>query len=225
MDLLIQIAAGVLTSYLLLLIAFFAARPRGASLAEVLRLLPDLVRLLRRLAGDPEVPRGARVRLWLLLAYLALPFDLVPDFVPVLGYADDAIVVALVLRAVVRRAGPAVIRRHWSGSERGLAAVRRVAGIADAGHFTPSRRSAGPDTGADDPRSEQRAASGEVTHGRREGLRIDGREPGPAGRRADVGVLVDPREPGEVKDRRFSAPGCAVKSTKSALRGGERAAT
>ena len=131
MDGLLQVAVGVLTFYLLLLIALFAARPRGASLRDVLRLLPDLIRLLRRLAGDPDVPRGARVLLWMLLAYLALPFDLVPDFIPVLGYADDAIVVALVLRAVVRRAGPDLIQRHWSGSEHGLAAIRRVAGIAE----------------------------------------------------------------------------------------------
>ena len=56
------------------------------------------------------------MRLWLLLGYLALPIDLVPDFIPVLGYADDAIVVALVLRSVVRRAGPDAIERHWPGT-------------------------------------------------------------------------------------------------------------
>jgi len=98
-----------------------------ASLPEALRLLPDLLRLVRRLAGDASLPRGVRVRLWLLLAYLAFPLDLVPDVVPVLGYADDAIVVALVLRAVVRRAGPGALARHWPGSPAGLAAVQRLA--------------------------------------------------------------------------------------------------
>jgi uncharacterized membrane protein YkvA (DUF1232 family) len=87
------------------------------------------VRLLRRLAGDRSVPRAARARLWLLLAYLAIPIDLVPDFVPVLGYADDAIIVSLVLRSVVRRAGPHVIRRHWPGTADGLAALSRLAGL------------------------------------------------------------------------------------------------
>lgn len=72
-------------------------------------------------------PRGVRVRLWLLLAYLALPVDLVPDFIPVLGYADDAIVVVLVLRSVVRRAGPDAVARHWPGTAEGLAALRQVA--------------------------------------------------------------------------------------------------
>jgi uncharacterized membrane protein YkvA (DUF1232 family) len=94
-----------------------------------LRLLPDLLRLLRRLAGDHGVPRAARVRLWLLLGYLAIPIDLVPDFVPVLGYADDAIVVSLVLRSVVRRAGGPVVRRHWPGSDDGLAALGRLTGL------------------------------------------------------------------------------------------------
>jgi uncharacterized membrane protein YkvA (DUF1232 family) len=63
-----------------------------------------------------------------LIAYLLMPIDLVPDFIPVLGYADDAVVVALALRSVVRAAGPEALDRHWSGSEAGLAAVRRLAG-------------------------------------------------------------------------------------------------
>jgi uncharacterized membrane protein YkvA (DUF1232 family) len=69
-----------------------------------------------------------RVRLWLLLGYLAMPIDLVPDVIPVIGYADDAIVVALVLRSVVRRAGPDAVVRHWPGTPDGLAAVQRLTG-------------------------------------------------------------------------------------------------
>jgi uncharacterized membrane protein YkvA (DUF1232 family) len=72
------------------------------------------------------------VRLWLLLGYLALPFDLVPDVVPVLGYADDAVVVALVLRSVVRTTGPEALERHWPGTVDGLATVRRLAGLPAA---------------------------------------------------------------------------------------------
>jgi len=115
--------------YLVLLGTLLALRPKGNLLKETLRLLPDLVRLLRRVAGDRSVPRATRARLWLLLAYLAIPIDLVPDFVPVLGYADDAIIVSLVLRSVVRRAGPQVIRRHWPGTADGLAALSRLAGL------------------------------------------------------------------------------------------------
>lgn len=98
-------------------------------LRNVLRLVPDLVRLTHRLARDPSLPRGVRLRLVALLVYLALPLDLVPDVIPVVGYADDVVVVALVLRSVVRRAGPEAIERHWPGTDVGLAAVLRLAGV------------------------------------------------------------------------------------------------
>jgi uncharacterized membrane protein YkvA (DUF1232 family) len=105
-------------------------RPRGGLLREALRVLPDLLRLLRALATDRELPRGERIRLGLLLAYLAMPIDLIPDFIPVLGYADDAIIVTAVLRGVVRRAGIAKVRAHWPGSDDGFAALARLTGLA-----------------------------------------------------------------------------------------------
>ena len=129
MTLVLSICAGLMLTYLALLAALLVAGPKGNRLAEALRLLPDLLRLLRRLAADPDVPRTVRVRLWLLLGYLAIPFDLVPDFIPVLGYADDAIIVSLVLRSVVRRAGAPVIHRHWPGTDDGLAALARLTGL------------------------------------------------------------------------------------------------
>jgi uncharacterized membrane protein YkvA (DUF1232 family) len=129
MTLVVTIAVGLALAYLALVAALLVARPKGNLLGEALCLLPDLLRLLRRLAADANVPRAARVRLVLLLGYLALPFDLVPDFVPVLGYADDAIIVSLVLRSVVRRAGAPLVRRHWPGTEDGLAAVARLTGM------------------------------------------------------------------------------------------------
>lgn len=121
------VAAVVL--WLLLLAALWRGRPEATSLREALRLLPDLLRMLRRLAADGTLPRGVRVRLWLAVGYLALPVDLVPDVVPVLGWADDAVVVALVLRSVVRAAGPDALARHWPGTPEGLAAVRRLARV------------------------------------------------------------------------------------------------
>lgn len=121
------VLGGLLLLWTALMAALWAAKPNDVRLSELLRLLPDIVRLLRRLATDRTLPRGIRIRLWLLLGYLALPFDLVPDFVPVLGYADDAIIVALVLRSVTRRAGPQALDRHWPGSAEGLNALRRVA--------------------------------------------------------------------------------------------------
>jgi uncharacterized membrane protein YkvA (DUF1232 family) len=67
--------------------------------------------------------------LWLLLGYLLLPVDLVPDVLPVVGYADDAVLVAWVLRSVVRNAGDAALAQHWPGTATGLAVVRRLAGL------------------------------------------------------------------------------------------------
>jgi len=120
---------GLLIAWLALVVALVVVRPRGALLAEAVRLVPDMLRLLRDLAVDRTLPRGVRVRLWLLFAYLALPFDLIPDFIPILGYADDAILVAVVLRSVVRRAGADVVRRHWGGTPDGLSALARLAGL------------------------------------------------------------------------------------------------
>jgi uncharacterized membrane protein YkvA (DUF1232 family) len=88
-----------------------------------------VVRLVRRLAADGSLPRGVRIRLWLLLGYLLMPIDLVPDFIPVLGYADDVVVVAWALRSVVRRAGADALARHWPGQPAGLTVVTRLAGV------------------------------------------------------------------------------------------------
>ncbi|MEV0230030.1 YkvA family protein [Nonomuraea sp. NPDC050786] len=128
-DLLIGLAVALLVTWAALIAALALARPRGGLLREALRLLPDVLRLVRRLAADPGLPRGVRVRLMLLLAYLAMPIDLVPDFIPVLGYADDAIVVTMVLRSVVRRAGIDPVRRHWPGTDDGFAALCRLTGL------------------------------------------------------------------------------------------------
>ena len=119
---------ALLLLWLMLLIVLWKAAPNQPGLREALRLLPDVLRLIKRLAGDRSLPRGVRVRLLLLLAYLALPFDLVPDFIPVLGYADDAVVVLLVLRSVARAAGPQALQRHWPGTPDGLTALRRLIG-------------------------------------------------------------------------------------------------
>ena len=124
-------------AWLALVLMLVRVRPQGSLLAESLRLVPDTVRLLRRLATDKSLPRGIRVRLWLLFAYLASPIDLIPDFIPVVGYADDAIIVCAVLRAVVRRAGPEAVRRHWPGTEDGIAALWRAARLPPGGALPP----------------------------------------------------------------------------------------
>lgn len=128
---LIAIGLGLVLLWLALLVALLIARPRGGRLREAIRLAPDVIRLLTRLAKTRAVPRRARIWLWLLLGYLAMPIDIVPDFIPVIGYADDAVVVALVLRMVVRHTGAATIREHWPGTPDGLAAIERLAGVGE----------------------------------------------------------------------------------------------
>lgn len=128
-DLPIGAAAALLLLWLALVVVLFVARPRGGLLREALRVLPDVLRLVRRLAADNTLPRGVRLRLGLLLAYLAFPIDLIPDFIPILGYADDAIVVTAVLRGVVRRAGLDAVRAQWPGTDDGFAAVVRLTGL------------------------------------------------------------------------------------------------
>lgn len=127
--LLIGFVLGLAGLWLALVLVMVVVRPRKDLLGESLRLLPDVVRLLTRLAGDPDLSRGVRVTLRLLLVYLALPIDLIPDFIPVLGYADDAIIVTVVLRRVARRVGIDALRGHWPGTEDGFFALCRLTGM------------------------------------------------------------------------------------------------
>ncbi|GLX97686.1 DUF1232 domain-containing protein [Herbidospora sp. NBRC 101105] len=128
-DIVLAIVAALALTWLTLVAALVFLRPRGGLLREALRVLPDVLRLIRHLAADRDLPRGVRVRLGLLLVYLAVPIDLIPDFIPVLGYADDAIVVVAVLRSVVRRAGLPAVRAHWPGTDDGFEVVRRLTGM------------------------------------------------------------------------------------------------
>jgi len=131
-QILIEAGVGIFVAYGALLLSLWRQsrrHPEVLRFRSALRLLPDIVRLVRRLAADPQLGTSVRIRLILLLAYLASPIDLVPDFIPVLGYADDALAVALVLRSVARRAGPEALRRHWPGTLDGLAVLERFSGI------------------------------------------------------------------------------------------------
>ena len=99
---------------------------RGASFAELARLAPHCAVLFGRLARDARVARRHKLVLLGAAAYLAMPLDLVPDFIPVAGQLDDAVVIALALRAVLRGAGPDLVAEHWPGSARSLAALERL---------------------------------------------------------------------------------------------------
>ncbi|HZK35477.1 MAG TPA: DUF1232 domain-containing protein [Aeromicrobium sp.] len=129
-----SLAGGLVLVWAVMVAVLYATGRRDPGqdqLKEALRFIPDLVRLLRRLVVDHTLPRGVRIRLGLLLAYLVMPIDLIPDFIPVVGYADDVLIVAIALRSVVRHAGVEALERHWSGTPEGLRVVRRLAGLAE----------------------------------------------------------------------------------------------
>jgi len=93
--------------------------------------IPDCVVLCARLVGEPRVPRRHKALLLALAGYLAMPFDLVPDFLPVVGQLDDVIITALVLRVVIRTSDGAMTRELWPGPEQSLALVLRLGGVAE----------------------------------------------------------------------------------------------
>jgi uncharacterized membrane protein YkvA (DUF1232 family) len=123
----IVIALGV--TWLLLAVAVWLAKPQELAVHDVVRLLPDVLRLLKRLASDRDMPRRIRIVLLLLVAFVVSPIDVIPDFIPVIGFADDVIIIAVVLRWLVRSAGPAPLATHWPGSPDGLGALCRLCGL------------------------------------------------------------------------------------------------
>jgi uncharacterized membrane protein YkvA (DUF1232 family) len=120
------VAAGFLVAWLLLVAFLWAVRPRDARLGELLRIVPDVARLVRRLIGDRTVPFLVRAALIGLLAWLVSPIDLIPEFVPVLGPLDDVVVAVLVLRYVHRRLGENELLRRWPGTPDGYAMLLRL---------------------------------------------------------------------------------------------------
>ena len=126
LDVIISVSAALVLSWLALIVALAIGRPKGSLLKEAVRLLPDFLRLLKRLTTDRTLPTGVRVRVALLFIYLAIPIDLIPDFIPVLGYADDAIIVVLVLRSVCRRVSLEELRAAWPGTDDGFVALLRL---------------------------------------------------------------------------------------------------
>jgi uncharacterized membrane protein YkvA (DUF1232 family) len=129
LQILLGVLATIALSWALLVVFLLVARPYGMGVKEAGRFAPDVARLVRALGADDTLPSAVRRRLGIVAIYLALPIDVIPDFIPLLGYADDMIVLAWGLRSAVRHAGPAALDRHWRGSPEGLAVVRRLTGV------------------------------------------------------------------------------------------------
>jgi uncharacterized membrane protein YkvA (DUF1232 family) len=122
------IALAVAVVVWLVAIAALVLGGRTVEAKQLARILPDLASLLRGLLRDPRVPRGSKALVAFAIVWVVSPIDLLPEFLPVIGPLDDVIVVALVLRHLVKRSGPEVVREHWRGDpamlERALVALR-----------------------------------------------------------------------------------------------------
>jgi uncharacterized membrane protein YkvA (DUF1232 family) len=126
---LLTVAVCILVVYAAFVVALIVAGRRRHA-RDVVRFIPDCVVLVRRLVGDPRVPRRHKLLLGALVGYLAFPIDLVPDFIPVAGHLDDVLVVVLALRVVLRASGTDLLREHWPGPESSLAFVLRFVGVS-----------------------------------------------------------------------------------------------
>jgi uncharacterized membrane protein YkvA (DUF1232 family) len=123
---LVAIAVSFLAVWAVLVAILWVLRPRDVRLSELLRVIPDVLRLVRDLLTDHSVPLAVRLALVGLLAWLVNPIDLIPEFVPVLGPLDDVIVAVIVLRYVRRRLGDDELRRKWRGTDGGFRLLSSV---------------------------------------------------------------------------------------------------
>jgi uncharacterized membrane protein YkvA (DUF1232 family) len=108
-------------------VAALALVGRNSDARALAGFIPDCIVLFRRLLADRRVPRSRKLALLFLLGYLALPIDLVPDFIPIAGQLDDAILVALCLRFVLRGGGRGLLDEHWPGPPQGARLIGRIA--------------------------------------------------------------------------------------------------
>jgi uncharacterized membrane protein YkvA (DUF1232 family) len=119
-----SILLGLYAAFVLVLI--LAGKRQQAS--AVAGFIPDCLLLFKRLLGDSRLSRGSRWLLGAMILYLSMPFDVIPDFIPVAGQLDDAILVAWVLRHVLGSGGPALITEHWPGPQESLDVMLKMIG-------------------------------------------------------------------------------------------------
>jgi uncharacterized membrane protein YkvA (DUF1232 family) len=124
----IGVAFGIALAIYVALVLMLLTVGRRTDARAWAGFVPDCAILFARLVKDPRVPRRHKILLALLVGYLSMPFDLIPDFIPIVGALDDAIIVAVVLRKLFRGAGPDVVREHWPGPQPSLDLMLRLAG-------------------------------------------------------------------------------------------------
>ena len=97
---------------------------------DAVLLLPNMVKLVARLLRDPRVPRRSKIVLGMAAAYVASPIDVIPDVIPVVGWADDVIILLFAVDKLIERAGPELVDEHWDGSGDLFSLVREVIGLS-----------------------------------------------------------------------------------------------
>ena len=125
---LLEIVLGVIVLWVVVLAIFWAVRPKGVPASSLVRLVPDVLRLLRSVIGDRSVPLDVRLVLVGLVAWIVSPIDLIPEFIPVIGPIDDIVVAVAALRYVRRRLGVEELRSRWSGTPEAFDLLTRVIG-------------------------------------------------------------------------------------------------
>lgn len=136
------VALGVAVGVWVLALLVLVAAGRRTAARELATLIPNLLVLFKALVRDPRVPTSSKLWLWFAVLWLVSPIDLIPEFVPVVGPLDDAIVAALVLRHVLRRTDRDVLHDHWRGDPSTLDAIIRIGtrlkrSRSDPTHGTP----------------------------------------------------------------------------------------
>jgi uncharacterized membrane protein YkvA (DUF1232 family) len=124
----VWIVVGVVALWVAMLAIFWVLRPRGVPVGDIIRVIPDVLRLLRSLITDGSVPLDVRVVLVGLMAWIISPIDLIPEFIPVLGPLDDVVVAVVAMRYVRRRVGIADLRSRWTGTPEGFTLLARLIG-------------------------------------------------------------------------------------------------
>jgi uncharacterized membrane protein YkvA (DUF1232 family) len=124
---LVGLAVGLVIAWAVLVVALLALRPPGQSLRDLARIVPQTLRLVAALYRDPHVPRSVRWRLRVALIYNVQPINLIPDFIPVIGFADNAVVLVWALRSTIRVAGTDAVEQHWTGTPEALNLIYRAA--------------------------------------------------------------------------------------------------
>ena len=120
------LVVSIVVLWVALATALYLARPRNGAGVDLMGSVPKVARLVWSLAHDRSLPRTVRWRLWFAFAYCVQPINLIPDFIPVIGFVDNIVILTWALRSTVNRAGNDTVIRNWTGTHDELASLYRI---------------------------------------------------------------------------------------------------